>query len=115
MAWWYVIALCIHEPKTLMKCGLTTWWPTAASEIREQFREGMHDRINQAIPVTLRGIDGAPQAKVMRGRKYDSEWQRRAIQTARLVNTRRVIVRKEQVPVEFRERLKSRLTSTEDL
>lgn len=115
MAWWYVIALCQHTPKTELKHGLSTWWPITAEETRREFRAGMHDRINSMIPVTLRGTDQAPKARTMKGRKYDSEWQRQAIQTARLVNARRVIVRTEQVPTEFRERLKSRLTNAEEL
>lgn len=27
--------------------GLTTWWPTPGAQIVQQFREGMHDRINR--------------------------------------------------------------------
>ena len=38
------------------KYGLTTWWPTTGAEIRRQFLQGVHDRINQGIPAIRRGI-----------------------------------------------------------
>jgi hypothetical protein len=49
------VKTAIAHPNTEFKHGLTTWWPTTGREIREQFRRGMHDRINQAIPYTTRG------------------------------------------------------------
>jgi hypothetical protein len=42
-------------PSAVFKTGLTTWWPTTGAEILQQFREGMTDRINQAIPYSQRG------------------------------------------------------------
>ena len=42
-------------PAAWFKTGLTTWWPTTGAEIMEQFRSGMTDRINQAIPYSQRG------------------------------------------------------------
>ena len=42
-------------PGATFKTGLTTWWPTTGAEIMRQFRAGMMDRINQAIPYTQRG------------------------------------------------------------
>ena len=42
-------------PTAVFKTGLTTWWPTTGAEIMKQFREGMTDRINQAIPYSQRG------------------------------------------------------------
>jgi len=42
-------------PGATFKTGLTTWWPTTGAEIMRQFRDGMMDRINQAIPYTQRG------------------------------------------------------------
>ena len=36
--------------------GFTTWWPTTGQEIMRQFMEGVHDRINQAIPYSQRGL-----------------------------------------------------------
>jgi hypothetical protein len=42
-------------PTAVFKTGLTTWWPTTGAEIIKQFREGMTDRINQAIPYSQRG------------------------------------------------------------
>jgi hypothetical protein len=42
-------------PTAMFKTGLTTWWPTTGAEIIKQFRQGMTDRINQAIPYSQRG------------------------------------------------------------
>jgi hypothetical protein len=42
-------------PTAVFKTGLTTWWPTTGAEIMKQFREGMTDRINLAIPYSQRG------------------------------------------------------------
>ena len=36
--------------------GLTTWWPTYGSEVVKQFLNGVHDRINQRIPYSRRGV-----------------------------------------------------------
>ncbi len=44
----------IASPGTTFKHGLTTWWPTTGAEIRSQFRRGMHERINDAIPYSAR-------------------------------------------------------------
>ncbi len=43
------------NPDITFKTGFTTWWPTTGAEVMEQFREGMMDRINQAIPYRQRG------------------------------------------------------------
>jgi hypothetical protein len=44
-----------ENPDRTFNTGLTTWWPTKGSEIVEQFRQGMTDRINEAIPYSERG------------------------------------------------------------
>ena len=44
------------NPEQEFKTGLTTWWPTTGAEIVEQFRRGMNDRINQAVPYNRRGV-----------------------------------------------------------
>jgi hypothetical protein len=44
------------NPDQEFKHGLTTWWPTTGREIVAQYRAGMHDRINQAIPYHRRGL-----------------------------------------------------------
>ena len=49
------VNLAIKNPDAEFKYGLTTWWPTKGKEIREQFRDGIHDRINQGIPYSERG------------------------------------------------------------
>ena len=43
------------NPDMTFKTGFTTWWPTTGAEVMDQFREGMMDRINQAIPYIERG------------------------------------------------------------
>jgi hypothetical protein len=48
------------HPEQIFKHGLTTWWPTAGREIVAQFRDGMHDRINQATPYRGRGRPNSP-------------------------------------------------------
>ncbi len=35
------------NPTARFPYGLTCWWPCTGAEIMSQFREGMHDRINQ--------------------------------------------------------------------
>ncbi|MBE3088416.1 MAG: hypothetical protein IMZ71_04815 [Chloroflexi bacterium] len=54
----YVTAVkaAIANPDVVFKTGLTSWWPTSGREITYQFRQGMMDRINQAIPAYKRGI-----------------------------------------------------------
>ena len=54
----YLVAVRMAKanPDVEFKTGLTTWWPTRGSEIMQQFRRGMTDRINQAIPYNQRGV-----------------------------------------------------------
>ena len=66
-----------------------------AGQVLGAFRYGLHDRINRHVP----GFG--------RGRKWDGDWQRAAIQTAGRANTPRVIL--DWVPTEFRARLRHRL------
>jgi hypothetical protein len=49
------VRLAKASPTAVFKTGLTTWWPTTGAEIMKQFRDGMTDRINQAIPYSKRG------------------------------------------------------------
>jgi hypothetical protein len=44
------------NPTGMFPHGLSTWWPTSGGEIVSQFREGMHDRINQRTPYSARGV-----------------------------------------------------------
>jgi hypothetical protein len=39
----------------IFKTGFSTWWPTTGAEVMEQFRAGMTERINEAIPYHERG------------------------------------------------------------
>lgn len=74
-----------------------------AADILREIRRGVHDRINRHIPGY--GV----------GRKWDDDWQRDALHTARRVNTPRLIVRETEVhPVELRPRLAHRITAWED-
>jgi hypothetical protein len=54
----YVVAIKAAKahPDTEFRHGLTSWWPTTGREIVAQFREGMQERINQAIPYRRRGL-----------------------------------------------------------
>jgi hypothetical protein len=49
------VRLAKASPNAKFKTGLTTWWPTTGAEIMKQFRDGMTERINQAIPYSERG------------------------------------------------------------
>ena len=44
-----------ENPERTFTTGLTTWWPTTGAEIVEQFRRGMEQRINEAVPYEQRG------------------------------------------------------------
>lgn len=44
------------HPEKEFKQGLDCWWECTGAEIVEQFREGMHRRINEDIPAILRGV-----------------------------------------------------------
>lgn len=46
------------SPDAGFKTGLTTCWPVTDSEIIQQFRAGMHDRITRAVPRSKRGSPG---------------------------------------------------------
>ena len=49
------VRLVKANPDTTFETGFTTWWPTTGAEIMDQFRAGMMDRINHAIPYIDRG------------------------------------------------------------
>jgi hypothetical protein len=44
------------HPDAMFKSGLTCWWPCSGAEIVRQFRDGMNDRINQAVSYSERGF-----------------------------------------------------------
>lgn len=56
----YVIAVQFakRHPQQSFKCGLTCWWPCSGAEIVQQFRQGLHDRINSALPYSERCSSG---------------------------------------------------------
>ena len=51
------IKLAKANPDAEFKHGLTCWWSCSGREIMQQFRQGMHDRINQGVPYRLRGLE----------------------------------------------------------
>ena len=69
----------------------------APSLILRELRRGLHDRINRHDPA------------YGRGRKWDHDWQRQAIQTANNLNTPRLAIN--WLPMEFRERFAHRLSA----
>jgi len=48
------IKTAIAHPTVEFKEGLTCWWPCTGADIRRQFRDGIHDRINTQIPYHAR-------------------------------------------------------------
>jgi hypothetical protein len=50
------VKTALANPQATFSHGLTCWWSCTGEEIAEQFRRGMHDRINQAIPYVQRGM-----------------------------------------------------------
>ena len=52
----------------------------SAADALEQFRDGMHDRINKHLP------------NYGRGRKWSNDWQRETLQAAYRLNTPRLII-----------------------
>jgi hypothetical protein len=44
------------NPAAVFDRGLAGWGRTSGAEVVREFRDGMHDRISQAVPVTRRGI-----------------------------------------------------------
>lgn len=56
------IKLAIARPDATFPHGLTCWWSCTGADVVAQFREGMHARINEAVPYHRRGYADAPQA-----------------------------------------------------
>ena len=46
----------IAQPDRTFDHGLTCWWSCTGAEIRRQFLESVHDRINQGISYSRRGL-----------------------------------------------------------
>lgn len=75
--------------------SLTSRWPATREEILEQFRDGLHDRINRRDP--RYGV----------GRKWDPDWQRQCGYAARELNYPRLVIR--WLPMWLRDRFAHRL------
>ena len=44
------------HPQAIFKSGLTCWWSCSGADIMSQFMEGIHDRINQGLSYSIRGL-----------------------------------------------------------
>jgi len=55
-AYLQAVRLAKANPTATFKHGFTTWWPTTGADIMLQFRKGVTDRINEAIPYYQRGL-----------------------------------------------------------
>lgn len=75
-------------------------WPASAGDVLAELRRGLDDRINRHDP------------HYGRGRKWDHDWQRHALQTAQAANTPRLAIY--YIMPDFRARLAHRLTALED-
>lgn len=49
------VKLAKSNPAAEFRHGLTCWWPCTGADIVRQFREGIHDRINQGVRYVDRG------------------------------------------------------------
>ena len=59
------LKLAIANPDAEFKHGLTCWWSCRGRDIRKQFVDGVHDRINQAIPYVTRPTRSAKCQKLL--------------------------------------------------
>jgi hypothetical protein len=90
------VRAAIAHPGRTFRHGLTTWWPVTGADVRREFMDGVHDRINRHVP----GYG--------KGRKWSAEWQAEARRAAHDVNTPRLAIR--WLPRDLRSRLAHRLT-----
>jgi hypothetical protein len=93
----YVAAVKKVDPARTYDRGLTGWWPVTGAEVLEQFRAGVHDRINCHDPA------------YGKGRKWDPDWQAWTWRAARALNTPRLRVYASEIPGWLRARVAHRL------
>jgi len=74
--------------------------PMDLARFRAWFARRLEEKINRSEPA--------------RGRKDCADWFRAASHTARRVNTPRLVVRAQEIPLEFRARLAHRLHTEQD-
>jgi len=90
--------LLATPPET--QVGGFEWYPMSAAEVLRELRRGMHDRISRHLPW------------YERGRKWDHDWQRDALQLRSRVNTPRLVL--DWVPQDFRSRFAHRLRNHQE-
>lgn len=49
------VKFAMSQPGRTFKHGLTCWWACTGADVAAQFRRGLHERINEAIPYVERG------------------------------------------------------------
>lgn len=49
------VRLAKANPDTVFRCTLCGWWPGTGRDILRQFMDGVHQRINDAVPYVQRG------------------------------------------------------------
>jgi hypothetical protein len=102
------VKFAIANPAAEFTHGLTTWWAVTGAEIRQQFHESLHDRINAAQPYSsAEPFRPAPP----RGRKDCRDWFVGAWRDSRRCRdiARRIVVREFET-AEARKRLGHLLT-----
>lgn len=82
------------NPNQTFSHGLTCWHPCTGSEIVDQFRASLHERINRHIPGRA-------------GRKWESNWFWEIYRAAKMLNTPRVAIH--WLPVDLKSRFSHRL------
>lgn len=91
-------AVSAAPPGTMYSSSLCGWWPATREEVLEQFREGLHARINKHVPGY--GV----------GRHWSPDYQRSLQQVARRVNAPRTRVSLRDVLRAYQARLAHRLS-----
>ena len=52
------------NPDAKFKHGLTCWWPCSGRQVVAQYREGLQERINEAVPWLVRGTAPATPVRI---------------------------------------------------
>lgn len=98
----YVAAIKAVDLTRTYDHGFTGWAPVTGATVLEEFREGVHDRINRHDPA------------YGKGRKWANEWFWDTMRAARKLNTPRLRVYASEVPMWLRARVEHRLAHHDD-